>query len=144
VAGALSVVGDRWSLLVVRELIFGNHRFDRLAKATGAPRDRLAARLASLVEAGVVEKRPYSEHPPRFEYHLTEAGWDLVPVVRALRSWGDRWVVDEPPAVFYSSCGHVLGDTGVCPECGTPVNPRAVRAEMLVPGWDAHGPVEAG
>lgn len=137
------MVGDRWSLLVVRELIFGNHRFDRLAKATGAPRDRLAARLASLVEAGVVEKRQYSERPPRFEYHLTEAGWDLVPVVRALRSWGDKWVVDEPPAVFYNVCGHALGDQGgACPECGAAVVPGSVRAEMLVPGWDARGPVE--
>jgi DNA-binding HxlR family transcriptional regulator len=143
VAAALHVVGDRWSLLVVRELIFDNHRFDQLAKATGAPRDRLAARLASLVEAGVVEKRRYSERPPRFEYHLTEAGWDLVPVVRALRSWGDRWAVDEPPAVFYNVCGHAIGDhQGTCPECGAVIDPRSVRAEMLVAGWDARGPVE--
>ena len=145
-AAALNVVGDRWSLLVVRELIFGNHRFDVLARTTGAPRDRLAARLASLVEAGVVEKRQYSERPPRFEYHLTEAGWDLVPVVRALRSWGDRWAVDAPPAVFYNECGHPIPSTHdeTCAECGAAIQARSVRPEMLVPGWDARGPVEVG
>jgi len=145
-AAALHVVGDRWSLLVVRELIFGNHRFDQLARATGAPRDRLAARLASLVDAGVVAKHQYSERPPRFEYHLTEAGWDLVPVLRALRAWGDKWAVDEPPVAFYGACGHELGSaggSGTCPECGAVVEPRAVRAEMRVPGWDARGPIEA-
>ena len=74
-AAALEVVGDRWSLLVIREVSLGAHRFTRIQEGTGAPRDRLAARLKTLVDAGV----------------LTDAGQELVPVIRALRAWGERW-----------------------------------------------------
>jgi DNA-binding HxlR family transcriptional regulator len=97
VAAALELVGDRWSLLVIRELVFGNTRFSDLVRNIGAPRDRLAARLRSLVEAGIVERRQYSESPPRWDYHLTPAGWALRPVLQALRIWGDEWAVTEPP-----------------------------------------------
>ncbi len=97
-AAALELVGDRWTLLVVREVLFGNHRFGEIAHGTGAPRDRLTARLAKLVAAGILERRPYSKHPPRSEYHLTASGRGLVPVLHALRQWGDRWAVAEPPA----------------------------------------------
>ncbi len=96
IAAALEVIGDRWSLLAVREVSFGRHRFSEILEGTGAPRDRLAARLKGLVAAGVLERRQYQEAPARFDYHLTEAGHDLVPVLSALRTWGDRWVVDEP------------------------------------------------
>ena len=99
-AATLQVVGEKWALLAVREIFFGNHRFEAIARNTGAPRDRLAARLRSLEHAGVVERRPYNERPPRHEYHLTEAGRDLAPVIRALLDWGDRWVHEEPPVVM--------------------------------------------
>ena len=78
VARTLEVVGDRWSLLVIREALLGAHRFDQMQRGTGAPRDILAARLRKLVETGVLERRRYQERPPRFEYHLTEAGRDQV------------------------------------------------------------------
>src|SRR6201999_3004584 len=81
IAAALELVGDRWSLLIVREVHFGNHRFSELARYTGAPRDRLAARLKALVGAGILERREYQESPPRSGYHLTAAGRDLVPVL---------------------------------------------------------------
>src|ERR671917_1245663 len=97
IAAALDVVGDRWALLAVREVSFGHHRFSEILEGTGAPRDRLAARLKTLVAAGVLERRQYQEAPARFDYHLTEAGQDLVPVLRALMTGGDRWGVDEPP-----------------------------------------------
>ena len=90
-AAALELVGDRWSLLVIREVSFGAHRFTRIQEGTGAPRDRLAARLKDLVAAGVLRRERYSETPERYEYHLTEAGQELVPVIRALRAWGERW-----------------------------------------------------
>ncbi len=96
-AAALELIGDRWSLLVIRELMFGNYRFSELARQTGAPRDRLAARLRDLVEAGIVERRPYRDNPPRFDYHLTPAGRALAPVLKALREWGDEWAVTERP-----------------------------------------------
>src|SRR6188508_3217142 len=90
-AAALELVGDRWSLLVVREVNFGAHRFTRIQEGTGAPRDRLAARLKLLVEAGVLRRERYCDAPERYEYHLTEAGHELVPVLQALRAWGERW-----------------------------------------------------
>ena len=96
-AAALELIGDRWSLLVIRELLFGNSRFSELVRNIGAPRDRLAARLKTLVEAGIIERRRYNDSPPRWDYHLTPAGWALAPVLRALREWGDEWAVTEPP-----------------------------------------------
>src|SRR6478735_10642194 len=99
-AATLHVVGEKWALLAVREIFFGNHRFEAIARNTGAPRDRLAARLRSLEQAGVVERRPYNERPPRYEYHLTESGRELAPVIRALLEWGDRWVLEDRPVVM--------------------------------------------
>ena len=92
IADALDVVGERWSLLILRELGFGVHRFQDIQVNTGAPRETLALRLRKLEETGVIERRRYSEHPPRDEYVLTDAGRDLSPVLTALREWGERHV----------------------------------------------------
>ncbi len=92
-AAALELVGERWSLLVVRELLMGSRRFTDIVRGTGAPRDRVTARLRSLEAAGVVERRPYQSSPVREEYLLTEAGRALAPVVQALRSWGTTYAV---------------------------------------------------
>ncbi|MFC4242671.1 winged helix-turn-helix transcriptional regulator [Gryllotalpicola reticulitermitis] len=92
IADALDVVGERWSLLVLRELDFGVGRFTDIQVNTGAPRETLALRLRKLEDLGVIDKRRYSEHPPRDEYFLTEAGHDISPVLRALRTWGERHV----------------------------------------------------
>jgi DNA-binding HxlR family transcriptional regulator len=86
IAASLEVVGDRWSLLVVREVALGNHRFTEIARGTGAPRDRLTARLRDLVDAGVLERRPYQG--TRCEYHLTPSGRELVPILERLYAWG--------------------------------------------------------
>jgi DNA-binding HxlR family transcriptional regulator len=91
VAAALELVGDRWSLLVIREVNLGAHRFTRIQEGTGAPRDRLAARLKALVDSGILRRERYSDAPERHEYHLTPAGQELVPVLGALRAWGQRW-----------------------------------------------------
>ena len=90
VADALDVVGDRYSLLIVREIGYGYRRFQELAGFTGAPRDVLTARLRRLEEIGIIERRMYSERPKRYEYHLTAAGQELRPMVLALKEWGDR------------------------------------------------------
>jgi DNA-binding HxlR family transcriptional regulator len=92
IADALDVVGERWSLLVLRELGFGVHRFKDIQVNTGAPRETLALRLRKLEEAGVIERRRYSDRPPRDEYLLTAAGRDLAPVLIGLRVWGERHV----------------------------------------------------
>jgi DNA-binding HxlR family transcriptional regulator len=87
IADALELIGERWALLVVREMFWGNHRFSQIQRATGAPRDILSSRLRSLVGAGVLEKRRYSERPPRDEYHLTARGRALSPVLMAIQEW---------------------------------------------------------
>lgn len=89
IADALGIVGERWTLLVLRELGFSVHRFNDIQTNTGAPRETLALRLRKLEEAGLVERRRYSEHPPRDEYVLTQAGKDIFPVLAALREWGE-------------------------------------------------------
>jgi DNA-binding HxlR family transcriptional regulator len=93
IAASLAVLGERWALLVVRELWLGAHRFGEIVAGTGAPRDRVAARLKVLEEAGVIERRAYQDAPPRFEYHLTEAGRELVPLLEGLLEWGRRHAV---------------------------------------------------
>jgi DNA-binding HxlR family transcriptional regulator len=140
VAAALGLVGEKWALLAIREISFGNRRFDVIARNTGAPRDRLAARLRALEAAGVVARRRYSDHPPRYEYELTEAGRELRPVLTALRTWGDRWAVDAPPAAFAHSCGHDLDAALVCRHCGGEVRSDDLELRVLVPGWTREGP----
>jgi DNA-binding HxlR family transcriptional regulator len=129
IAAALEVVGDRWSLLAVREVSFGHHRFTEILEGTGAPRDRLAARLKALVAAGVLERRQYQEAPPRFDYHLSKAGRDLLPVLRALMAWGDRWVVDEPPVTLLHHDHELVSET-VCATCQEPVRNRDVSRRV--------------
>ena len=121
VAAALDILGERWSLLAIREIGYGVHRFARIAAYTGASRDMLADRLRKLESAGIVERRQYSEHPPRFEYHLTEAGRDLLPVILTLRKWGDKWAVDKPAVRFVHDCGEPLEVDVTCQHCGRPV-----------------------
>ncbi|HEV2634670.1 MAG TPA: helix-turn-helix domain-containing protein [Actinocrinis sp.] len=121
IAAALDLLGERWSLLVIRELDYGVHRFAKIAGFTGAARDILADRLRKLEAAGIVERRQYSEHPPRYEYHLTEAGRELLPVLLSLKQWGDKWATDQPAVTFRHDCGHPLELDYVCHDCGRPV-----------------------
>ena len=95
IADALAVVGERYSLLILRELSFGVHRFNDILHNTGAPRETLTVRLKKLEEAGVITRRQYSEHPPRDEYLLTESGKALAPALARLREWGEQYV--SPP-----------------------------------------------
>jgi DNA-binding HxlR family transcriptional regulator len=129
-AAALDVLGERWSLLALREIGYGVHRFARIAGYTGASRDILADRLRKLEAAGIIERRQYSEHPPRHEYHFTEAGLELFPVMLALSQWGDRWAVDTPALTRRHSCGRPLRVDLVCHHCGQPVTHDTVHAEL--------------
>jgi DNA-binding HxlR family transcriptional regulator len=144
IAASLALVGEKWSLLAVREIALGNHRFDAIARNTGAPRDRLASRLRALEAAGVVERRQYSERPPRWEYHLTEAGRELRVVLQVLRAWGDRWAVDTPPStVVHRACGEELDPVMTCRACGEEVTGDDLRVAVLTPGWGVAGPQPA-
>ncbi len=129
IARTLEIVGRRGALLAVREVFLGNRRFDEMVRRTGVPRDTLAARLRALVGAGVLERVPYSDHPARFEYHLTRVGLDLYPVILVLMSWGDRYLAGDagPPLVLEHSCGHRLRAEVVCQGCGEPVTADRTR-----------------
>jgi DNA-binding HxlR family transcriptional regulator len=126
IARTLDLVGEKWALLAVREVFLGNRRFDEMIKRTGAPRDTLAARLRTLIGAGILERRRYSDHPRRYEYHLTEAGRDLYPVIMTLMRWGDRYLAGDggPPMVLKHHCGHRLVAQLVCEACGEPLHAR--------------------
>lgn len=118
IAAALEVVGERWSLLVIRELFLGSRRFNEIQANTGAPRDILASRLRSLQAAGIVETRRYMERPPRDEYVLAEAGRGLFPVITALREWGERFRPTEGALQFEHSCGSTRHTQMICRDCG--------------------------
>ena len=125
IARTLEIVGEKWALLAVREVFLGNRRFDEMVRRTGAPRDTLAARLRTLVGAGILERRKYSEHPARYEYRLTEAGLDLYPVIATLMRWGDKHLADPdgPPLLLEHHCGHPFVAQLTCEACGEPVAP---------------------
>lgn len=129
VARTLEVVGEKWTLLVVRELLLGNRRFDGIVARTGGSRDILAARLRKLEQHGLIERRPYQERPVRYEYRLTELGASLQPVVTVLREWGDEHLAGDegPPVVFRHSCGAALRAVVVCAECGEGVRGRDLQ-----------------
>jgi DNA-binding HxlR family transcriptional regulator len=148
IASTLSVIGDRWALLALREVFFGNRRFNEIARNTGAPRDRLAARLRGLVEAGILDRREYQTSPSRSEYFLTAAGKDLAPVLRAMLAWGDTWVSDSPPAELVHHRPeheeHVFVAEQHCATCGEAVRDRDIRVRSRRPEWSARGPVGDG
>ncbi|HUN36379.1 MAG TPA: helix-turn-helix domain-containing protein [Trebonia sp.] len=132
IANALGVIGERWTLLALREIMLGQHRFDQIARATGASRDVLASRLSTLVRAGVLERRLYQARPPRYEYVPTESGRALEPILLGLANWGDQYVTDGPsPTVWEHDCGARLRPLTVCTDCGQPVAPASTRVIRL-------------
>jgi DNA-binding HxlR family transcriptional regulator len=131
VARSLSVVGDRWALLVLREAFLGVRRFEEFQTNTGAARHLLAQRLRTLTDHDVLERRRYSERPERFEYRLTEKGRDLYPVIVSLMAWGDRWMSDgngPPIELTHQPCGHTITPALACPTCGEWIRPQDMRA----------------
>ena len=125
IARTLEVVGERWALLALREVFLGVRRFDAIHRNTGAPRDILSARLRKLLAAGLLERRQYQERPARFEYRLTEAGRDLLPVLLTLGDWGDKHLTDAEPAYSWGHrCGAEFHPRVVCEACGEPVARR--------------------
>ncbi len=132
VARTLEVVGEWWTMLVIREAFNGVRRFDEFQGRLGIARNVLAARLQSLVDNGVLERRQYQDRPPRCEYRLTEKGRDLYPVLVSMLTWGDRWTAgpEGPPMKLTHECGHHPAATVVCGHCGEKLDARKVKAEM--------------
>jgi DNA-binding HxlR family transcriptional regulator len=132
IARALELVGERWTMLVLRDVFLGMRRFEEIQRDLGVARNVLAARLGRLVEEGVLEKAPYQERPVRYEYRLTDKGLDLWPVIVELLRWGDRYAAPAsgPPVVIrHRDCGGTLGEHRMCTRCGRPLSVRDVRAE---------------
>ena len=134
IAGALAIVGERWSLLIIRDIFLGVRRFDDIQRNLQIARNVLQTRLRRLTDEGVIEKRLYQERPARYEYRLTEKGLDLWPTVVALMNWGDRYA---PPAggpavlIEHRGCGGLLDEHRLCSRCGARVS---VREALALPG----------
>jgi DNA-binding HxlR family transcriptional regulator len=122
-ARSLQIVGEWWTMLVLRDVCFGWNKFDEIHQHLGIARNILKARLDTLVEQGMVERRQYQQRPDRFEYVPTDKALDFVPVILAMVAWGDRWTaVDGPPILFtHRPCGHDTAASVVCSECATPL-----------------------
>lgn len=131
IARAEAIVGDRWTVLVLRELFMGSHRYDEIQAQTGGTPQMVATRLKNMEADGLVERRRYNERPPRYEYHLTAKGQAFYSVVLALRAWGETWCKseDEGLAVVYThkTCGEPAGLGPLCANCGV-----VLRREELI------------
>jgi DNA-binding HxlR family transcriptional regulator len=131
VARSEAVVGDRWTVLLLRELFMGSHHFEELQAQTEATPQMVATRLKKLEADGLVERRVYNKRPLRHQYHLTEKGEAFYPVLLALRAWGETWVKSpkEGRAVSFThrSCGNPAGLGPVCDSCGKPLR----RADLI-------------
>jgi len=130
IAAAMTVLGEKWSLLVVRELALGVHRFDEIQRNTGAPRDILANRLRKLEDEGVLERRQYQERPVRHGYHLTASGNELRPILLALSQWGERWTPQVNTADFVHTCGEVVEVVHTCKACGGEVTGLDLKLQL--------------
>jgi len=102
IARTLEIVGERWTLLIVRDAYLGRHRFDEFQESLGISRNVLAERLKRLVDEGILERVPYQEHPARYEYRLTQKGRELRVALTALRQWGDTYISEKPPTLLRS------------------------------------------
>ena len=124
-------MGDWWSPLIVRDVFLGVTRFDDLAEDLGISRNLLTRRLKHLVEGGVLRRHAYQTRPVRYEYRLTEAGEDLVPVILALTAWGDRWTQPkegQPIRFIHEPCGNALVAEVRCAACDEKVEAGGVHA----------------
>jgi DNA-binding HxlR family transcriptional regulator len=133
VAQFLEVVGEWWSLLIIRDAFLGVRHFDDFQARLGISRNILSERLNHLVDNGVLKRVPYQEHPPRSAYRLTDKGRDLWHVLTAMRQWGDRWAAPDGPPLKtrHTACGRVVQAVAVCSHCGERLDLRSVTA---VPG----------
>ena len=142
IARALEVLGDRWTLLVIRDAFLGVRRFDDFQRGLGVARNVLSDRLQRLVDEGLLERHRYHKRPQRFEYRLSQKGIDLWPAIVTLMKWGDRYYAppDGPPRVVrHRGCGGELTERLTCSACGAALHARDVVAEPG-PGAGAREP----
>jgi DNA-binding HxlR family transcriptional regulator len=128
VGGTLEVIGERWTLLVLREAFLGVRRFEQLQRNTGMARNILSDRLNTLVAHGILRRELYQERPQRYEYRLTERGLDLYPVLLSIMDWGQRHLDGSAVTLEHKACGATVMPHLACPECGERVGARDMRA----------------
>jgi DNA-binding HxlR family transcriptional regulator len=131
IARSLAVIGDRWTILILRNAFLRTRRFDDFQAQLGITRHLLANRLAKLVKLGVLKKVQYQDNPPRYEYRLTQMGRDWYSVQMSLVAWGDKWLAGgkgAPLEFVHQRCGKKLNATVVCSECGEPLEAHEVTA----------------
>ena len=133
IARTVDLVGDWWTPLVLREAYYGVRRFDDFEAGLGIGRNILTERLRRLVKEGLMVRKRYEDHPPRYEYRLTDKGRDFFPVLAAMVAWGDRWLdrgQGAPVMLRHTGCGKVSHAEVVCSECGEPIHVRDIRPEI--------------
>jgi DNA-binding HxlR family transcriptional regulator len=137
VAQCLEVIGEWWTMLIIRDAFLGVRRFDDFQTRLGISRNILTRRLAGLVDAGVLDKVRYQDRPERFEYRLTDKGRDLWPILTTMREWGDKWSAPGgvPVEIVHGPCGEVLHLDPTCTACGEHVDRRDLHVR---PGPGAH------
>jgi DNA-binding HxlR family transcriptional regulator len=130
IARSLELIGERWTILIVRDAFLGIRRFDDFQESLGLSRGVLADRLNRLVDAGILERRMYQERPERYEYRLTDKGRDLWPMTIALLKWGDRYYAEHgsPRLVLHRGCGGEVTEHLTCSKCGAELTARDVEA----------------
>jgi DNA-binding HxlR family transcriptional regulator len=127
---AMEILGERWTLLILRECFYGVKRFSVMQRNLGIARNILSSRLQLLVRTGILERRRYQDEPERFEYKLTEKGLGLYPAVVAIMRWGDEHLCDDtPPVVLRHSCGELADPVLVCAHCRDELDPHDVTPE---------------
>jgi DNA-binding HxlR family transcriptional regulator len=132
IARTLEVIGDRWTLLVIRDAFLGVRRFEDFQKSLGVARNVLTDRLNRLVEEGILRRRLYQERPERYEYRLTRKGVELWPAMMTMMKWGDRYVYPEshPRLVLHKDCGGEIDERLHCSKCGAELGPTDVYVEL--------------
>lgn len=149
IARTLAVIGEAWTPLILRDIVFGLTRFDEIQRDLGIATNVLTDRLGTLVTHGLVSREPYQRRPPRHRYELTDKGADLLPVLLGLIRWGDTWTSGEdgpPVTVVHRRCGQPAQPVVVCSACKGPMHPGEVGARngpgarrgpgaYLLPGW---------
>lgn len=136
VARTWSVIGERWTMLILRECFRGERRYDHFRLQLGIGSNVLNDRLALLTGEGVLDRVPYQDNPTRHEYRLTTKGQDLYPVLLAIMAWGDTYTTDIPPLrLTHTPCGHPADPTMTCAHCGQSVRWREMSAEYQPNAW---------
>jgi len=140
IARSANVLGDAWNLLIMRQACLGARRFDEFRTRLGIGRGILTAHLGELVDEELLDRVPYQDNPPRYEYRLTDKGRDVYPILAAMAAWGDKWLTGPegtPLVLHHTACDHDMQARVVCSECAEQID---VRQVIALPGPGAASP----